>query len=997
MPAVTSESSKATSPDTRLRVLLAHAATDRPVVSELYKFLKSDGFEPWIQVVGYGERAAYEAFHTTHVIVVCLSRNTLNSEGVPIKIESVVELADESIPHAPALIPVRLEECPVPALLTNRVYVDLFRDNGYEQLVNALRDRARKLGIKVLRPDRRTKEWKPLVHMLAEWARRDERQVSGGSALGGIDVRASAEATEENAHVDVHVSDEAFGVGSAVEEADGVVGVGSAVAEVDPPKVETGVDPPKVEVGASHVVVKQGLAEDASERNAINDKPQGDVTKDTLGFSDYVFALRDFIVSQDTTTPLTISINGQWGSGKSSMMRMLESQLESPPPPDLQRTKLRWLAGWARGTFFSLLGRLLIWSEHWESEFIRLGLSFAPAEEVTDKNFKGLFEKFINAIIVAQLQLPLTSRLAAGQFKEYRAKLMEKMRFWAREAARLRKLKPPSYPTVWFNAWKFNQQEQVWAALALATLAQLKTKYSLFSRLVFATKLTYKRTDKLQTLRHFGRKLLVPLALAAVVALYEVLKTQYPQFFKLPDGWKPSGELAWLSRIWTWLPDRAAWLAPVLAAVWQAWKEIENPFRLPVEELIDQPDYKEKVGFIGTFEEDFGRIVEVAIRRSFFWQPRKLVFFIDDLDRCSPLQTASLVEAINLFLDSVGCVFVLGMDAAAVATSIEVKYKELSERIRRDAPDVLSPGSLFLDKIVQIPFNVPRPNKTYINALVTSITETQARTSSPAINLPPPPFETTFNAAPQASAPADEPAAPATPMPADSSAPATPTPKVDRGSFEREDIKQAVLFASRLLKENPRRVKRFINLFRLQIYIADRREMLRDEGDFGMTPKRLAVWVAWYMQWPEVLRLLSGTTYHGELRDNLFKICRRLAIDEQESVTWIDNNMNACLNELKDMAQLAKDSPSHWSKLPWEVWLRDEDFLRCLKHLEPYWEQPRLLDSIVDMTQFTVSPTPVAALPAPRPAPAQASLAGALTHGATESVDAPASNGHGKK
>ncbi|MCA1641530.1 MAG: KAP family NTPase [Acidobacteria bacterium] len=707
--------------------------------------------------------------------------------------------------------------------------------------------------------------------------------------------------------------------------------------------------PPKVEVSAPVVVVKEGLAEDASARNAINDKPQDDVTQDTLGFRDYVFALREFIVSQDTTTPLTISINGQWGSGKSSMMRMLGRQLESPPPPGLWRVKLGWLWRWARGTALSLCGRLLAWSEHWDAEFIRLGLAFAPAEEVTDENFEELLGRHVEPSIAAQLRSQPPGALSPERLEKYRAAVTEKTRRWARAAALRLKMKPLAYPTVWFNAWKFNQQEQVWAALALAMLEQLRTKYGFFTRLFFLARLTYKRTDKLQTLHHLARKLLLPLALAAAAVAYrqsyELLKAQYARYFVLPANW--------------------AWLAPALVAAWKAWREIENPFRLPVGELVDQPDYEGKVGFIGTFEEDFGRIVEVAIRRSFFWQPRKLVIFIDDLDRCSPLQAASIIEAINLFLDSVGCVFVLGMDVAAVATSIEVKYKELTERMRRDAPDVLSPGSLFLDKIVQIPFNVPRPNKDYIDALVTSIAEPQPQTTPPALT---PPVFTLPESPPPPPAQQTQPGAlPADAPPARTTSPASELPKADRGSFAREDIKQAVVFASRLLKENPRQVKRFINLFRLQVYIADERGLLREEGDFGLTPKRLAVWVAWYMQWPEILKTLSASSGDGELLLNLRDITHKLTIDDRGRVGLRGSARDDYVAELKKVRLLAEDSPSHWSKLPWQVWLRDGDFLQCLKHLEPYWREEKLLDSIVDMTQFTVE-APTAAAGAQTPA-----------------------------
>ncbi len=56
----------------------------------------------------------------------------------------------------------------------------------------------------------------------------------------------------------------------------------------------------------------------------IGDQP---ATEDTLGFAPYVIALAEFLTSKDTKAPLTISIEGEWGSGKSSFMKQLQKQI----------------------------------------------------------------------------------------------------------------------------------------------------------------------------------------------------------------------------------------------------------------------------------------------------------------------------------------------------------------------------------------------------------------------------------------------------------------------------------------------------------------------------------------------------------------------------------------------------------------------------------------------------------------------------------------------
>ena len=83
----------------------------------------------------------------------------------------------------------------------------------------------------------------------------------------------------------------------------------------------------------------------------------------------------------------------------------------------------------------------------------------------------------------------------------------------------------------------------------------------------------------------------------------------------------------------------------------------------PVNKVFDRPNYKDKVGFLTKFEKDFARIVELATGNGIGRKKSKLIIFIDDLDRCKPPKAADIIEAINLFLDAEGCVFVVVMDS----------------------------------------------------------------------------------------------------------------------------------------------------------------------------------------------------------------------------------------------------------------------------------------------------------------------------------------------
>ena len=68
-----------------------------------------------------------------------------------------------------------------------------------------------------------------------------------------------------------------------------------------------------------------GTDDDALLQSAVGDTPS---KKDALGFTPYVEAVCAFLTAEATKPPLTLSIEGEWGSGKSSFMLQLEAQLK---------------------------------------------------------------------------------------------------------------------------------------------------------------------------------------------------------------------------------------------------------------------------------------------------------------------------------------------------------------------------------------------------------------------------------------------------------------------------------------------------------------------------------------------------------------------------------------------------------------------------------------------------------------------------------------------
>jgi hypothetical protein len=71
-------------------------------------------------------------------------------------------------------------------------------------------------------------------------------------------------------------------------------------------------------------------------RSSIADQPRD---FDRLGFRAHVTALREFLTSPDTEAPLTVSIEGEWGSGKSSFLLQVERSIRESQQKRKQRDR----------------------------------------------------------------------------------------------------------------------------------------------------------------------------------------------------------------------------------------------------------------------------------------------------------------------------------------------------------------------------------------------------------------------------------------------------------------------------------------------------------------------------------------------------------------------------------------------------------------------------------------------------------------------------------
>lgn len=113
--------------------------------------------------------------------------------------------------------------------------------------------------------------------------------------------------------------------------------------------------------------------------------------------------------------------------------------------------------------------------------------------------------------------------------------------------------------------------------------------------------------------------------------------------------------------------------------------------------IKDKLDYKEVREDIRDFRKKFAELITQA-------GVKKLVIFVDELDRCNPATILDTLEAMRLFLFNGNVSFVLGADERHVTYAIRSKFDDI-EGINMDI------GKEYQEKLIQYPIRIPSMNK----------------------------------------------------------------------------------------------------------------------------------------------------------------------------------------------------------------------------------------------------------------------------------------------
>ncbi|HEY2859171.1 MAG TPA: P-loop NTPase fold protein [Terracidiphilus sp.] len=281
-------------------------------------------------------------------------------------------------------------------------------------------------------------------------------------------------------------------------------------------------------------------------------------------------------------------------------------------------------------------------------------------------------------------------------------------------------------------------------------------------------------------------------------------------------------------------------MAAVLVFVSKLHELLKSPAALNrTKKLWGRPDFHDRLPLIQEMTRNLQSLIE-----AYAGKDETVYVFIDDLDRCEYTKAAELIQGLLLLASSAPNVaLIVGLDREKVAAAMAAKQEKLLPYLYHVAPANIYAigddyGQRFLEKFIQVSYVLPAPRPSGLKAMINP--------NAPPPDTPPPPGAASVQAV-----------------------------RVATGKDDSHTLDALIDMANVAFDRNPRNVKQFINMFRLQAFIAsetglfENPEVTRWSGLLLMVPQ-LAKFVALCMRWPRFVNTaLNNPNLLTELEDHL--------------------------------------------------------------------------------------------------------------------------------
>ena len=125
-------------------VFISYAREDVAQAQRLYDLLRDKGFRPWLDKKNLlpgqtWKREITQGIKNADFVLVCFSRQAVEKRGFfQSEVKQIIETSQEMPLGAVFLVPVKLDDCEIPLELSDRQYVSLFAEDGFDRICEVL-------------------------------------------------------------------------------------------------------------------------------------------------------------------------------------------------------------------------------------------------------------------------------------------------------------------------------------------------------------------------------------------------------------------------------------------------------------------------------------------------------------------------------------------------------------------------------------------------------------------------------------------------------------------------------------------------------------------------------------------------------------------------------------------------------------------------------------------------------------------------------------------
>ena len=357
-------------------------------------------------------------------------------------------------------------------------------------------------------------------------------------------------------------------------------------------------------------------------------------------------------------------------------------------------------------------------------------------------------------------------------------------------------LEKDNLPTIKFNAWRHDKVETMWAAFALHFIKEMLGKLGFWQRISANLRLQWKRFD----LSKGWFSVFKTLVLFGFYTWLIVLFIQH--YHEFPTDFMKEDKINWSAIVPVF---GAAGLIVIMLFFLKGLSDVTgNPFKTDLQKFVNKPNYEGNVAFIEEFHRDFDQTVDILAGKH-----TKVFVFIDDLDRADVPKSAELMQGLNMMIsDKSKLIFIVGMDREKVAAGMAVKYKDLLPFLNPQLPaadatefnlQAVNFGHTFLEKFIQLSFQIPKASPAFTSEFIDSLSDVADENA----NNDPIEYRPVL---------------------------------VIKSGKDSVQFREVIRLLAPLFEDNPRRIKQFVNSFRLKAHIANSTGLFNHQNATGQRP-----------------------------------------------------------------------------------------------------------------------------------------------------------------